>query len=295
MRNKKPQERRSPNQRQSANVFSYHSSRSGSDVSRARYEPPASERRGLERLKHAPTAIAIIVIVGSVIYASLLNNNPRLMIAASETGKPLQRSNQVYEDYISRQLNKSVLNKSKLTIDTKPLEESLRRQFPEVANAAITLPLLGHRPIVSIAVSSPAFILATSGGAYYISADGTPLVRVADVANPLKDIATVSDETGLPVTVGKQVLPSETVEFISTVLAQLEATNTEVTAVTLPLEANELRLQLSNQPYVVRLNTLEDAKTQVGTLLAVKGRLEGNRDIPKEYIDVRVVERAYYK
>jgi len=292
---KKQPERRSPTQTPSTSVFSYYSSRSGPETQRARYEPPAGQKRGLERLKHIPTALALLVIVVSIFYASLLDSRPRLNIAASETGKPLQRPAKVYEDFITKELSGSIANKSKLTINTKSLEQNLQKQFPEVASAIVTVPLLGHRPIVSVAVSSPAFILATGGGAYYISADGVPLVRVSDVQHPLQDIATVSDETNLPVTVGQQVLPTDTVTFISTVIAQLKATNTSVSSITLPLEANELQIRLTDQPYLVRMNTLEDARTQVGTLLAVKNRLEANREVPREYIDVRVVERAYYK
>lgn len=292
---RKPEQRRSPERPQTANVFSYYSSRSGGETQRARYEPPESEKRGLERLKHIPTVLALLVIIGSVLYASLLDSQPRVMIVASETGKPLQRPTDVYESFIRQELSRSSLNKSKLTINTEPLEQTLRKQFPEVASAAVTLPLMGHRPIVSIAVSSPAFVLATSGGAYYVSADGVPLVRVSDVQNPLKDIATVSDTSGLPVSVGKQVLPTETVNFISTVILQLNSTNTRFSSISLPLEANELHLQLTDKPYIVRFNTTEDARVQVGTLLAVKTRLEGSGEIPKEYIDVRVTERAYYK
>lgn len=276
-------------------VFSYYSKRSGAETPRARYEPPDGQKRGLGRLKHVPTAIAVVVIVGSLLYASLLNTTPRIMIAASETGKPLQRPNEVYEEFVTKKLAGSIFNRSKLTINTEPIVSSLKREFPEVANAIVTIPLIGHLPIVHIAVSSPAFILATSNGAYYISEEGTPLVRVSDVEHQIEGLTTVSDETGLSVTVGEQILPADTVSFISEVIAQLNATNTPVDRVTLPLEANEIQIRLKDQPYVVRFNTLEDARTQVGTMLAVKQRLEGSGEAPKEYIDVRVVERAYYK
>lgn len=281
--------------RANAPVFSYYSSRSGGDVERGRYEPPKTHRRGLERLKHLPTTLALIALVGCVFYASILNNHPRVMIAASSTGKPLQRPSKVYEDYISKQLDSSVLNKSKLTFDSNSVTEGLQKQFPEVANAIVTIPLIGHRPVVHIAVSSPAFILGSTSGAYYISTDGKPLVRVNDVANPLSNMITVTDETNLPVTIGKQILPTDTVTFITGVIKQLQATKTPIQSVTLPLEANELQVRIVGQPYAVRYNTLGDPRIETGTFLAVKKRLEGSGDIPKEYIDVRVEERAYYK
>jgi hypothetical protein len=281
--------------RPNAPVFSYYSSRSGGDMLRARYEPPKTHKRGLERLKHLPTTIALIAIVGSVCYASLLDSKPRVMIAASSTGKPLQRPSAVYEQYINTKIKSSFMNRSKLTFDGASVTEGLQKQFPEVANAIITVPLVGHRPVVHIAVSSPAFILATKNGAYYISSDGKPLVRVSEVANPLSNIATVTDETSLPATVGQQVLPTDTVSFISSVIKQLQATKTPIQSITLPLEANELQVRIVGLPYAVRYNTLGDPKIETGTFLAVKKRLEGSGETPKEYIDVRVEERAYYK
>ncbi len=284
-----------PLDRASSPVFSYHSSRSGGETARGRYEPPAGQRQGFERLKHLPTTIAIIVIVGCLFYASLLDNKPRVMISASSTGKPLQRPTKVYEAYIDQQLAGSFTNRSKLTFNSESMVVGLQKQFPEVANAIVTIPLVGHRPVVHIAVSSPAFILASTSGAYYVSADGMPLVKVSEVENPLPNILTVTDETNLPITVGKQILPTDTVTFISSVIKQLQATNTPVQSVTLPLEVNELQVRIVGQPYAIRYNTLGDARLQTGTFLAVKKRLEGNREVPKEYIDVRVEERAYYK
>lgn len=290
-----PERNRSTTPSSNAPVFSYYSSRSAGDAERGRYEPPKTHRRGLERLKHLPTTLALIAIVGCVFYASLLDSRPRILIAASTTGKPLQRPSKVYEEYITKQLNSSVMNKSKLTFDSNSVTQSLQKQFPEVANAIVTIPIVGHRPVVHIAVSSPAFILGTSSGAYYISADGKPLVRVSEVANPLSNIVTVTDETNLPVTIGKQILPTDTVTFISAVIKQLQATNTPIQSITLPLEANELQVRVVGEPYAVRYNTLGDPRVETGTFLAVKKRLEGTKDAPKEYIDVRVEERAYYK
>lgn len=289
------EQRRTPLAQQRTNVFSYHSNRSAPEAARARYEVPADQRIGLERLKHIPTVLAGVVIVGTLIYASLLSNQPRVQILASSSGESLQRSEDVYADYVNRQLHSSVLNKSKLTFNAKPVIESLKNEFPEVDSAIVTLPLLGHKPIVKIAVASPAFILATSQGAYYVSDKGMPLVKVSDVEDRLTNVPTVSDETNLPIESGKQVLPSDTVTFIVQLLAHLSSTDVSYETVTLPLEVNEVRVKPMGVPYYVRFNSLQDARTQVGTYLAVKNRLRESRDQPKEYIDVRVEERAYYK
>lgn len=294
---KKQDTRRTSNYQPSAPVFSYHSNRSGADSVRGRYEEPSNSRLANDggRFKHLPTTLAIIVIIGSLLYTSVLDTNPRVFVAASTSGKSLQRPTAVYQQYIESQLQDSLWNKNKLTLNTQPIVSDLQKQFPEVATAIVTVPFLGHRPVVRIAVSSPAFVLATQRGSYYVSNTGVPLVRVSDVQHQLANLPTVTDETGLPVSVGTQILPTDTVVFISTVLQQLEATQTPVESVTLPLSANELHVRIKDQPYIVRFNTAGNAEIQSGTFLAVKKRLEGSGGIPKEYIDVRVDERAYYK
>jgi hypothetical protein len=225
----------------------------------------------------------------------VLGNQPRIQIYASQSGQSLQRADNVYSDFIAKKLSSSIFNKSKLTFNSEPLVTALQQEFPEVDSAVVTLPFIGHKPIVRIAVSTPAFVLATHQGSYYVNDKGMPLVRVSDVQKQPADIAVVTDETGLPIKLGTQVLTTVTVQFISGLIEQLNASKTPYDGITLPLEANEVQLKLTGVPYVVRFNTLQDARIQVGTLLAVKQRLEGEGKTPKEYIDVRVEERAYYK
>lgn len=277
-------------------AFSYYSQkRSQSDDARARYEAPKHHRRGLARLKHAPSVIAVVVIVICALYAATLSSNPRLQVVASESGKSLQRPDSVYAEATQNALQSSFLHKSKFTFDSREVATKIQQQFPEVASVIITVPLVGQRPIVTVTVSSPAFILSTSSGAYYMSDNGIPLVDVRNVERTLEGIVTVTDESGLPVTIGQQMLPTGTVHYVRDVIRQLQVTNTSIQSIVLPPEANELQVRIASQPYVVRFNTSLDPRVSVGTFLAVKKRLEESGAVPKDYIDVRVEERAYYR
>ena len=294
-RKKQTPQRRSPSPGQSAQVFSYRASRSSPEVSRARYEGPAPDQTPRTSFfRHVPTVVAVVVILGSLAYASLLSNRPRIVISASTTGQALQRESSVYEEFIENELSRSISSRSKLTFDSRPIVAALQRQYPEVATAIITVPLINQRPVVQIAVSSPAFILATTSGAYYISERGVPLARTTEVATQIEGVMTVSDGSGVGVEIGKQILPVTTVTFIRDAIAYSSLANLPLSVITLPLEANELQLQQTGKSYVVRLNTRGDARTQIGTLLAVQRRLTDNREEPREYIDVRVEDRAYY-
>lgn len=275
-------------------VFSYYSSRSSSETARARYEP-LNSGKGFARLKHLPVVLALLVIVSTLVYASFLTVKPRVIIASTSNGKSLERSSDIYERHIAQELQKTPLNRSKLTFDAQPLTLSLRSQFPEVGGVAVTLPIIGQRPVVHIAVSSPAFILASTNGAYYMNNEGVALIRVADVKTPLDNLTTVSDTSGVPVTVGQQALPRKTVVFISSVIANMHALNAPIESLELSGEAHELKMQLPGKGYYVRLSSLRDARVQVGTLRAVENRLQSEKVLPEEYIDVRVEERAFYR
>lgn len=290
-----PAKRRSSQQPRQAAVFSYYQSRSTPESSRGRYEPPATHARGLNRLKHIPTALALVVIFLCVGYASMLSATPRVIVTATESGKGLQQPDTVYASFMETAFRQSLMNRSKLSFNGLPAVEALRQKYPEVSNAIVTVPLIGHRPVVRIAVSSPAFVLSSTSGSFYVSDKGIPLVSVKDVEKPLTDIVTIADESNIPISVGKQVLPQDTVAYIQTLLQQLQTTNTAFDTITLPLAANEVQVQLTGKPYYVRFNTLEDPQVQVGTLRAVQNRFEKTGETPQTYIDLRVAERAYYK
>jgi hypothetical protein len=90
-------------------------------------------------------------------------------------------------------------------------------------------------------------------------------------------------------------LSPDEVQFITGVLAQLQAKQLAITAVTLPPIAHELHVRIQGQPYYVKFNIQSDARIAAGTFLATKSYLEQGRITPAEYVDVRVEERAYYK
>jgi hypothetical protein len=86
------------------------------------------------------------------------------------------------------------------------------------------------------------------------------------------------------------------VSFIKTVAAQLSAQHIGVKAMVLPPAADELDVYLAGQPFYGRFN-LETgtALQQTGTFVAVWRQLQGQGTTPRDYIDVRIDGRAYYK
>lgn len=283
-----------PQARPGAGVFSYHASRSVDQRNIGRNEPIVARSAKKLDFRYLPTWLSVAVIVFSAMYALTLGTDARVSVV--QPGSSLTREPQVYQKAANALLADSIWNYTKLTVNTETVANKLQQQFPEIQNIAVTVPLLGRRPVIDIQTAEPAFLLASStGGAYYVDNDGRVMVKAGDIKKTLPNIIIVRDQSGIELGPNKQVLPKQYVVYITTIINQLRAQNIPIDSFELPKVPYEVRLKVSGQPYYVRFNTELDGREQVGTYIAAKQKLEGDGKIPAEYIDVRVPERAYYK
>jgi hypothetical protein len=108
-------------------------------------------------------------------------------------------------------------------------------------------------------------------------------------------LLTIADQSELEITPGKGALPARDVAFIQQLIAQFDSKKIAVESLTLPPLARELHVKIKNQPYYVKFNLDADMQQQAGSYFAVIEKLTGEKGIPKEYIDVRVEEKVYYR
>lgn len=284
--------------------FSYHARRSDQELNVGRQEQRESSaqlknksRFGNFWLNRFGAVILLVTLVISAVNILSLSNNVKVLPLTSDAKTPLLHSQETYEAAAQKIMAGSILNRNKLTVDSAKLSRDMRKQFPELATASVTVPLLAHRPIVYIQIERPVLILAASNGSYILSNSGRALVA-STKSQPLDslNLPQVGDQSGLGVTVGQQVLSSQNIRFIEFVSKELAAKNLPVAAMTLPAAASQLDVQLTGKPYSVKFNLQSNtARQQVGTLLATTGQLDKQNVIPGKYIDVRVDGRAYYQ
>lgn len=279
---------------QQTSVFSYYASRSPREVNIGRGREP--EDRGTDGWwRHLPSAIAAVAIVASIGYLLTLNTTPKF-IPLNTTANSLFQPTATYETIGRDIFAQSVYSHTKLTIDTDKLARELKAQLPELKSISVIVPLFSRRPVVQIQAAEPALILVNQHGAYVIDTEGRAVLKKSEASSgALQGLPTVSDELGLEIQKGKSALPEHTVSFINQVTKQLRSKNMTAKDFTLPAAANELHMRLDDQPYIVKFNLQADARQQIGAFLAVRAHLAGEKTIPKEYIDVRVDERVYYR
>lgn len=275
-------------------VFSYYanrSERSGERHPAANHQKPAKP----SRIVFLPSIVAGLVVLACLVYATSLSANPKIQIS-SANGQELLRDSGFYQQAGSSLLKSSVLNLSKLTIDTTQLARQLEASNPELGRVTVIIPLMGRRPIIEVQPSRAALILNSSSSSFIVDEQGTALVRSQDATSSLRErLPKVMDESDLELKPGQKVLPVSSVIFISDLHAQLLAKNIESQSITLPPIPNELRLRLKDKSYYVKFDMLSDVRQQLGAFLAARDKLENDKITPVEYFDVRVNEKVFYK
>jgi hypothetical protein len=228
------------------------------------------------------------------VYGLSLNSKTEVE-ASSEAYRPQA----VYEQAAS-QITSGLKYRSKLTFDEKALSDSLRRQFPEINSVSANLSLFSRNPKLSIAVAEPSLIFQGTEGTYgvnlkmVIDAKGTVIGPVADFTS-IKNLPLVYDETGFGARKGEAALSRSDVNFILTVIAQAKKNKVPIKSLTFPKSAQELDLRTADKPYYVKFYLGGDPLLQSGQLLAARHQFEQSDKQPKQYLDVRVAGKIFYK
>jgi hypothetical protein len=283
--------------------FSYHANRVEQEYNLGRAEPREQDVRRREQLiKFWRQRLAVllmgVLVLACVGYILHLSSDPQVIPLTSSSNDYFLQPTSVYDQAAHKALASSWLNGNKITLDTDSVKQNLQHQFPELSSVSITLPLMGHRPIIYIAPTAPGLVLNAQNGSYVLDTDGKALISADQVADIGKlQLPQVTDQSNLDIKLRTVALPASTVGFIPTVLAELQAKGVKAQSLSLPTAAYEFDLIPEGAGYYVKFNLhdYQHVREQVGTYLAVSQRLQSQGITPGAYIDVRLVGRAYYK
>ncbi len=281
--------------------FTYYSSAANNPLqSRPGTNKPKTQDASIDlsavshRLRLLPTILALSVIVISLLISLTLSARPSVATLNNEPSP--YHSLEEYAAAAEAIMSADLSSKAKFTINTHEVERKLLEQFPELKAAVIRLPIIGRKPNLVIDINSPAILLATPTKSYVLDNTGVAVSEVQMLSEESRHgLLVVQDQSGLPIELGKQAVTSETVAFISDAVAQLRAQNQTVSQLTLPQSANQLDIRLEGVPYYVKTDVSGNVRLQIGSFLAVKEKLEKDRAVPSEYVDVRVEEKVFYK
>lgn len=282
-------------------TFSYYAvarpAQEQSDQSRRKAESSEEKKTRLDRrnfLSQVPFWIFIAIVGVCLVKFTTLSSNPTIIVLnQTAVSRLYTQPNEVYAKAAKKLLQSNFANHLKLTADSNGISRSLMQQFPELQDISVALPLIGNRPLVYVAVAQPSMMLQKANGeTYAINANGFALARTSGQES--SSVPVIQDQSGVPVAVGKQVLPKKIVDFITISLFQLKSRQQSPSTMILPAGSPyELDVHIEGKPFFIKFNLQNDPTEQAGAALAVMHTLGSST--PNNYIDVRVPGRAYYK
>jgi hypothetical protein len=233
--------------------------------------------------------IIIVVCAGKIL---TLSTDPKIVIVGrTAASSSYVRSAATYEAAARKLLAGSITNRVKLTVDAQGVSQALKREFPELEDVSVSVPLINSRPLIYVQPADPSLVLQATQGNYALNRSGLVLAVLQSLPS---GIPVVVDQSGLTPRPGRQLLPSSTVGFAQTVAYQLNAAHLVASAFVLPANSPyELDARLEGKPYMIRFNLEADALTQCGAAIATIQQLSGVN--PSSYVDVRVPGKVYYK
>jgi hypothetical protein len=300
-----PQRQSMPNVGQNR-TFSYYAARSQADFNTGR--ETVQEKPPLRRLptrfqrlrKHSPWLLGTLLLLGLVVYELQLSTTAKVVSLAHSSDAPFLQDSKIYQQAAGQMFAEAASNRNKLTVNVADIAARLQQRFPELQEVSISLPIIGDTPTIYVKPAAPAMVLAARNGTFIVDENGRALAEATAGTNLRRlQVPSVTDQSGLDVKLGKQVVPRSAAAFINTVSTQLQAQKIGVQSMTLPVAAGELDVYITGKPYFVKFNIQkgsdDSSLVQVGTLIALLRKLEREGNSPSQYVDVRLEGRAYYK
>lgn len=291
-------ERHRPRSEPSPKVFSYYahgSSDNSQNTGRSDQAIGQKKPRSYKKFAYLPSYLALCMIVVAGIYSLWLQPMPKVVLINKDG--TVYHSVQDYQIGISSIWHRSILNQTKLTIHGAAIKSDILNQYGELSDVRIEMPLLGRRATVFLTPDYPALQFVNINGAFYVNVNGKVMSKIAEVTqNHLQNVPVIHDETGIKAEVGKNIIAQTQAEFLHKLSSQLTVEGIITESITLPATAaNEADVRIKGQSYYIKFSMLNDPRQAVGAYQTVKAKLGQDHAQPKEYIDVRVDEKVFYK
>lgn len=282
--------------REKARIFSYGSNRNTRAGTPAAADTKSSGRQN--GLRKKISTIINYLIVATVLFAGaylcILYPDAQIKITGDKA-YPRDKSN--YEHEIDRQLSGSIFYRTKITFDSDKLTESIKAKFPEVNNIKISIPLMRHRPVVEVTLAKPTARLVTPDNTYILDEQGRALFEqeAASASLDTGSLLSINDNSGHEVKLGKPALTEPQISYIREIIGQTSAKGLQPRSFALSDGGTAVDVRFDGLPYFVKFSFDADAKQSSGAFIAVNEQLSQSGGLPKQYIDLRIPEKAFVR
>lgn len=273
-------------------VFSYRSARN--DVDRA-HDRQSADKIAYEELHARPKKsykfikiiTVLIVVIAALFGVTFIRGVSSVAVVGGGANIEAVRKYTLTADTISRQ--QPLMHRSFLTLNKELITNGIRQEYPEIQTIDYSYSPFTQKIAMKVTVSKP-----------LLRVQSVDIIRVVDsngriIENTYGDINTlplVIDADNRDYKKGDLAFTSKELNYIYNIQAQAAAKELEIESLTLVYGATELYVKFKDLSYIVKFALDSDPRISFGTFIVARDK---SGDKPNEYIDVRVVDRAYIK
>jgi hypothetical protein len=179
-----------------------------------------------------------------------------------------------------------------ILIDAERLEETVTRAVPDAVDTEVEHSLWLSRLTIRVGTQKPALRWQSRGVQYVVSDYGFALAAAGeqDKALPL-----IFDDSGVEVELKSQIVPPSFAAFIADLDKAAGERHLKIRERYVSAGIRELRFILEGRPYGVRVSTTRTAAEQISELIDLEAYFEASGRRAREYVDLRIPGRAYWK
>lgn len=207
-----------------------------------------------------------------------------------------------YQTYLNEYLANNTLANQSWSLDIPKLEGKIIEEFPELESAEISHNApLGSSLKAKLSFRTPVYVWRdVSKQERFIDKNG---VLFAENKMPVKTsgLVAIQDQSGLVAEAGDTTVSKQTLQFLGALPGELKLLyprskgSQPLKEVAVPLSTREVRVKPQGVGYFIKFNTNREVSKQAGELKVLLAHLKKRGITPKQYIDIRIATRAFYK
>jgi hypothetical protein len=232
----------------------------------------------------------LLTLLTLAIYSSILSSSGHIIIKG-----PVYRSAKEYQAIADPLIRGNILNRIKFFFNEKDLQYKLGQMIPESQSVNVSSSILSRHPTITLYTSEPMAIFQQSDqNSLIMSTRGKLIIYTDQTKLPTSGLAIINNNTGVIGVESQQFISPEEAQAISRLLNQFAAEKSPI-ILELTNTPHELVVKEAGRGYKVRFLMNDDIVLQFGAMRATQNQLLKNHQNPSEYLDVRLVEKVYYK
>ncbi|MBU1083251.1 hypothetical protein KKE14_02330 [Patescibacteria group bacterium] len=223
--------------------------------------------------------VVLILLVYLLLGSQLLVLN-KLEIEGSHLVVASDIENVIFKDGFSP-VNALIFNDSKAKKQILAIPQIKTVKFSkQIFSKNLLITVEEHETTIVWQTNNQRFMVNRFGVVYDIAPDNSPLAIVEDLKN-------------VPINLNQKIITTDFIEFVTSIVANLpRKTNLVARRILVPETTFEIEV-VTSDGWTIILDTTRSSETQLNNLVRVlKANIESP---PRQYVDLRIEDRIYYK